>query len=109
MLTLQDGFMDKSGELWSARDIANWLGISMAAAYALVSGSDFPLPVRGLSHSRRWSQTVVRAWVTTPRFHRTAVEDFHEVGKVRTEPEILRYDQSALVVRPGRRQNRRAT
>jgi hypothetical protein len=51
-------FTDKSGEHWSTKEIAEWLGISVAAAYALVSGSDFPLPVRGFSHSRQWSQTL---------------------------------------------------
>lgn len=60
--------MNKAGELWTAGDIAAWLGISMPAVYALVSEEGFPLPVRGLAHSRRWSQTVVRQWVTTPRF-----------------------------------------
>lgn len=62
------GFMSDSRELWSVRDIADWLGLTMPAAYALVAEPEFPLPVRGQAHSRRWSQTVVRAWITTPRF-----------------------------------------
>ena len=60
--------MNEECELWSVREIAAWLGLSMSAAYALVGQVDFPLPVRGQAHSRRWSQTVVRAWITTPRF-----------------------------------------
>ncbi len=60
--------MNEERELWSVRDIAAWLGLSMPAAYALVGQTDFPLPVRGQAHSRRWSRTVVRDWITTPRF-----------------------------------------
>jgi predicted DNA-binding transcriptional regulator AlpA len=60
--------MTDSGELWTASDIASWLGISKPAVYALVAEKNFPLPIRGLSHSRRWSQTVVKEWIRTPRF-----------------------------------------
>jgi predicted DNA-binding transcriptional regulator AlpA len=103
------GVMDKSGELWSTKDISEWLGVSMAAAYALVSGSDFPLPVRGLSHSRRWSQTVVRSWVTTPRFQKMSSNTLNEGQPARPQQPVLGFDQSAVVVRPIRQQNRRTT
>ena len=60
--------MRDTGELWTTGDIAVWLGISVPAVCALVVEEGFPLPLRGLTHSRRWSQTVVKEWVLTPRF-----------------------------------------
>lgn len=82
--------MNEECELWSVKEIAAWLGLSMAAAYALVGQGDFPLPVRGQAHSRRWSRTVVRDWIRTPRFAPPApvrTEEFSVTARV--EPRAI--------------------
>lgn len=102
-----DECMKDSGELWTASDIASWLGISMPAVYALVAEKDFPLPIRGLSHSRRWSKTVVKEWVCTPRFAERESRDLVTEMPVRVPVVSVRMNPT-IVERPLRTKGKKS-
>lgn len=51
-------------DIWSMKDIAAYLGLSVTRAYAVVnSNPSFPKPIRLAKASRKWSASKVKAWL----------------------------------------------